>query len=67
MNSTNGIPFLDRIPGLGALFGSKSIQTSRTELVVFITPHLIRDTNQLVEATDQLKSNFKSLKNMMGE
>lgn len=67
LNSTNGIPFLDRIPGLGALFGSKSIQTSRTELVVFITPHLIRDTNQLVEATDQLKSNFKSLKNMMGE
>ena len=30
----SGIPFLQRIPGLGALFGSKSYSDARTELII---------------------------------
>jgi general secretion pathway protein D len=63
-DSSSGIPFLQRIPVLGAAFGSKSKLTSRTELIVFFTPHVIYDTTGLAEATDDLKA---GLKHMRGE
>jgi general secretion pathway protein D len=66
-SSTTGIPLLDRIPILGAAFGAKTIHNDRTEMVIFITPHMIYDTNQLVDASDQLKSNFKTLERIIKE
>jgi len=59
--ASSGIPFLQRIPVLGAAFGGKSKQTNRTELIAFFTPHVIYDTNQMAEASDQLKAGFKDL------
>jgi general secretion pathway protein D len=56
LESTAGVPFLHRIPVLGAAFGQKSRSTSRTELVVFLTPRVIYDTNQMIDATEELKS-----------
>jgi pilus assembly protein CpaC len=35
------LPFLGNIPILGALFRSKHFQNKETELVVFVTPHLV--------------------------
>jgi general secretion pathway protein D len=63
--STAGVPLLHRIPGIGALFGSKSLNKTRTEMVVFITPRVIYDTNQLVEATEELKSGFRRLRPLL--
>ena len=57
--SSSGVPFLHRIPILGAAFGSKSISKARTELVVFLTPRVIYDTNQISDATDEIKSGLK--------
>jgi type IV pilus assembly protein PilQ len=37
-----GVPFLSKIPFLGALFRNKSKQTSDAELLIFITPHVLR-------------------------
>jgi pilus assembly protein CpaC len=36
------VPWLSRVPIVGTLFKSKDDQTDRTELVVIITPHLVR-------------------------
>jgi general secretion pathway protein D len=63
--STAGIPFLDRIPGLGYIFGGKTTQTSRTELIIFLTPRVIYDTNQMLEATDEIKDNLRKVQKMM--
>ncbi len=63
--STVGIPFLSRIPVLGAAFGTKSTTKSRTELIIFITPRVIYDSNQLLEATDELKIKVKGLQKLM--
>ena len=52
---------------IGAAFGNKSISKQRTEMVIFMTPHVIYDTNQLVEASDQLKSGFKRLNKIVRE
>jgi len=63
--SSGGVPLLHRIPVLGAAFGSKSSSVSRTELIVFLTPRVIYDTTQIIDATDELKSSLKRLQKMM--
>jgi general secretion pathway protein D len=60
-----GIPFLDRIPWLGAAFGTKSATKKRTELIIFLTPRVIYDTNQVSDATQELKDRFKGLKKII--
>lgn len=61
--STNGgIPFLNRIPYVGGLFGSKTYSTTRTELIVFLTPHVIYDTSQITDATEEIKQHMRMLK-----
>ena len=62
---SSGIPYLDRIPYLGAAFGTKTKTTSRTELIVFLTPRVIYDTAQMTDATDELKDELKDLRKMM--
>jgi len=40
--SETGVPGLKRIPGLGWLFKSKSINRKNTELLIFITPRILK-------------------------
>jgi general secretion pathway protein D len=37
------VPYLGRIPGLGALFKTRSRKTDKTNLMVFIRPKILRD------------------------
>jgi general secretion pathway protein D len=64
-DTVTGVPFLIRIPIIGGLFGSRSVSVSRTELVVFITPKVLYDTNQLLDATEEIQDNLKHLKKMI--
>ncbi|MBS1857769.1 MAG: type II secretion system secretin GspD [Acidobacteria bacterium] len=64
LRSSGGVPVLDRIPGLGAVFGSKSISKSRTELVVFLTPRVVYDATQLVDASDEVKAGMKRIERL---
>ena len=41
-DSVEGIPGLSRLPIIGNLFGRRTKETKKTELIIFITPHLIR-------------------------
>jgi pilus assembly protein CpaC len=43
--TAGGFPGLQRIPILGALFSSKSFLNSETELVMIITPYLVKPTS----------------------
>jgi general secretion pathway protein D len=61
-STVTGVPWLIRIPFIGGLFGSKSTSVSRTELIVFITPKVLYDTNSLQDATEEIKDSLKSLK-----
>jgi general secretion pathway protein D len=61
-NNITGIPGLVRLPFIGWLFGNKSVTKERDELIMFFTPHVIFDETQLIEASDQLKSEVKILK-----
>ncbi|MBE0659369.1 MAG: type II secretion system secretin GspD, partial [Bryobacteraceae bacterium] len=66
-DSSSGVPFLHRLPVVGAAFGGKSSNVSRTELVIFITPRVIYDTSEVAEASDELKSKMRRLQRMMQE
>jgi general secretion pathway protein D len=57
-----GIPMLSKIPYLGAFFGSKTYSTQRTELIIFMTPHVIYDGTDLLEASDELAARVKKLR-----
>ena len=60
-SALSGIPGLDRIPYIGALFGARSYTKERTELIIFLTPHVIFDSNQMIDATDELRDKIKLL------
>ena len=60
--TTNGITGLSKIPFLGFLFGSHSYTHDRSELIIFMTPHVIYDTTDLLEASDELKMRVKKMK-----
>ena len=52
-NSINKAPFLGDLPILGALFRSTRFQRSETELVVVVTPYLVRPVSgQLASPAD---------------
>ncbi|MBB2204795.1 type II and III secretion system protein family protein [Gluconacetobacter takamatsuzukensis] len=48
INST-GLPWLSDIPVLGALFKSSSFQKDETELVIIVTPYLVKPVNNVRE------------------
>lgn len=41
--SRGGVPLLNRIPVIGALFGGRSASQEEREIVIFITPHIIAE------------------------
>ena len=41
--SNQGLPWLTQIPILGVLFGSQDFRENRSELVIFVTPTIIKD------------------------
>lgn len=56
-----GVPFLNRLPMLGRLFGSTKHSRDRTELIVMITPRVIYNTDDARELTEQYQRGFESL------
>ncbi len=61
-NGGDGIPYLRRIPILGHVFGSTDRGSRRTELIVLLTPHVIRSAEESDEVMDELRKQFKGLR-----
>jgi general secretion pathway protein D len=64
--STNksGVPYLAKIPLLGALFRDTDNSTTRTELILLITPRVMRDEAEFQGVMDDLRDEFKALKDV---
>ncbi len=58
----NRVPLLGDIPGVGMLFGSTARTTTRSELVLLITPHVAEDLSQGAAITDDFVSRMKNMK-----
>jgi general secretion pathway protein D len=64
LQSSAGVPVLSKLPVIGAAFGARSVSKSRTELVVFLTPRVIYDANQMIEATEEVKAGMKHVEKL---
>ncbi|MCU0837665.1 MAG: type II secretion system secretin GspD [Rhodospirillales bacterium] len=56
---SSGIPFLSRIPVVGALFGTKEDNATRTELLVLITPRVVPNQEEAQRVTDELRQRVR--------
>lgn len=57
----SGLPVLSHIPILGALFGGTSNKFDRRELLVLITPRVVRNREEAQRVTDELRSKIRVL------
>ena len=59
--SVSGVPLLSDIPVLGNLFKTKSDATRRTELLVLITPRVVRDRREAQDVTEELRKRLSGI------
>jgi len=55
-----GIPFLMDIPVIGRFFGLTTDSTDRTELVMLLTPRVIRNDQEARSVTDEFKKRLST-------
>lgn len=51
-----GIPILDQLPGIGNLFAHQTKTKTRTELIIFIRPQIIRDSVDANVVAEELRT-----------
>ena len=55
----SGIPLLDQIPGIGDGFSYQDKTKTRTELIIFIRPQIIRDGTDAHFVAEELRSKLR--------
>lgn len=60
--SSNGLPVLDQLPLIGPLFGTRANTRIRTELVIFLTPHILRTSDDARRLTEELTSRLVAIR-----
>ena len=63
--SRKGVPFLMDVPMLGRLFRVEQDKRERTELVILITPYVIRDRNEAQTVTKEFTRRVNRLRRMI--
>jgi general secretion pathway protein D len=63
----SGIPILSDIPIVGNLFGTTSVQKGRTELLVLLTPKIVRNAAEARTMTNELRTRLNSISNFLGK
>ena len=60
-DGSSGVPFLSKLPVVGALFGQKSQQSNRNEVIVLLTPTIVRNPQEARNLTDEYGQKFKAM------
>jgi general secretion pathway protein D len=58
---SNGIPGLSRIPIIGGLFGQQNSGTTRNEVIILLTPTIIRNPQEARDLTDEYGRRFRAM------
>lgn len=61
VRGASGLPGLSRIPVIGGLFGQQRSTTTRSEIIILLTPTLIRDPSAARDLTDEYGRRFRAL------
>jgi general secretion pathway protein D len=57
----SGIPVLYKLPVVGKLFGQTEETTVRTELLVILTPRVVRNQQEAADITEELRQRMKRI------
>jgi len=57
--NVTAVPFLSKMPGLGTLFRHKTVDKTKTELLIFLTPHVALEPGDLKRMADKEKAALK--------
>lgn len=60
--SEGGVPILHRIPVLGKLFGQTRDESRRTELLVLLTPRVVRNRDNARQLTEEFRNKLQGLR-----
>ncbi|MFO3704711.1 type II secretion system secretin GspD [Xanthomonas codiaei] len=60
-DGSEGVPFLSKLPVVGALFGQKTKDSNRREVIVLITPSIVRNPQEARNLTDEYGQKFKAM------
>lgn len=63
--SSQGLPSLKDIPVLGLLFGTNKREADKTELMMTITPYIVRDRDEGERLTQSFQESVAKLKGLM--
>jgi len=55
------VPYLSRIPVLGSLFGTRTASSGRNEVIVLLTPTIVRDPQEARALTDEYTRQFRAM------
>ncbi|MBB5877100.1 type II secretion system secretin GspD [Xanthomonas sp. 3498] len=61
-DGSNGVPYLSKLPVVGALFGQKTQDKSRNEVIVLLTPTIVRNPQEARNLTDEYGQKFEAMK-----
>ena len=65
--SVTKVPLLGDIPLFGYLFKQKKVHKTKTNLLVFITPHVVKDAEPLAKLTGEKQKEFARVENQYAE
>ncbi|MGA7718866.1 MAG: type II secretion system protein GspD, partial [Bradyrhizobium sp.] len=57
----SGIPLLDELQGIGNAFSTQDNTKSRTELIIFIRPQIIRDSMDAHTVAEEMRSKLRGV------
>jgi general secretion pathway protein D len=66
-DGSSGIPLLSRIPVLGALFGAQTRNGNRTELLVVITPRVVRTSFDAREVSAEMRDRMRGFRALVDQ
>src|SRR3546814_6249962 len=58
---SSGFPGLSRIPVIGGLFGQQTSGTGRSEVIILLTPVIIRNPEDARDLTDEYSRRFRAM------
>jgi general secretion pathway protein D len=65
-HGSSGLPGLSRIPIIGGLFGTQTARNDRSEVIVLLTPTVIRNPQEARNLTDEYGRRFRALEPLYG-
>jgi general secretion pathway protein D len=60
-HGNSGLPVLGDLPVVGGLFGTRNFVADRTELIVLLTPRVVRNQDEATDMTNAIQRKFQAV------